>query len=93
MFNQREVFRGAEIRALVPTMCHRRIWWDSFSAHGGTIHELKIIENQCFLCDRAWIFMDFPIQLQLLATLAPSSRRVWECWDTFLLLPAGDLTI
>ena len=37
MFNQREVFRGAEIRALVPTMCHRRIWWDSFSAHRGNM--------------------------------------------------------
>ena len=37
MFNQREVFRGAEIRALVRTMISRRIWWESFSAHGGTI--------------------------------------------------------
>ena len=36
MFNQREVFRGAEIRALVPTTCERRIWWESFSAHGDT---------------------------------------------------------
>ena len=40
-----------------------------------------------------WIFMDFPNQLQLVATLAPSSGRVWECWDTFLLVPARDLAI
>ena len=45
-FNQREVFRGAEIRALVRTMCHRRIWWESFSAQRGLFHELKTIENQ-----------------------------------------------
>ena len=31
----------------------------------------------------ARIFMDFPFQPQLVTTLAPSSRRVWECWDMF----------
>ena len=30
MFNQREVFRGAEIRALVLTTLARRIWRESF---------------------------------------------------------------
>ena len=41
----------------------------------------------------SWIFMDFPNQLQLVATLSPISGRVWECWDTFLLVPARDLAI
>ena len=41
----------------------------------------------------ARIFMDFPFQPQLVTTLAPSSRRVWECWDKFLLVPARDLAI
>ena len=41
----------------------------------------------------AWFFMDFPFQPQLLATLAPSSGRVWECWDTFLICTARDLAI
>ena len=37
MFNQREVLRGAEIRALVRTIVARRIWLEPFSARGGTI--------------------------------------------------------
>ena len=79
MFNQREVFRGAEIRALVHTMCHgesdgTRFHW--FLLISIDFHELKTIENQWFLCDRAWIFMDFPNQLQLVATLSPISGRV-----------------
>ena len=56
-------------------------------------HEQESSGNQCLLCDQACIFMDFPNRLQLLGTLAPSSRRVWECWDTFLLVPARDLAI
>ena len=37
MFNQREVLRGAEIRALVRTIVARRICLEPFSARGGTI--------------------------------------------------------
>ena len=83
MFNQREVFRGAEIRALVHTTNFTTnlvgVIFGSLRHCFRHFHELKTIENQWFLCDRAWIFMDFPFQPQLLATLAPTSGRVWEC--------------
>ena len=77
MFNQREVFRGAEIRALVhTTLLNCESDGTHFRLPEAFFHELKTIENQWFLCDRAWIFMDFPFQPQLLATLAPTSGRV-----------------
>ena len=46
MFNQREMTRGSEIRALVHTMFARRIWWEPFSGLEGVFYELKAIENQ-----------------------------------------------
>ena len=38
-------------------------------------------------------FIGFHEKLQLQATPAPWCRRVWECWDTFLITTPRDLSI
>ena len=38
-------------------------------------------------------FIGFHEKLQLQATPAPWCRRVWECWDTFLMATPRDLAI
>ena len=73
MFYQRIVFRGAEILALVRTMFDMTIQQGSYFATYESFYELESIENQWILCDST---MDFHDEVQLLTTLAPSSRRV-----------------
>ena len=77
MFYHREATRAAHIRALVRTKISQRICREHISpqtdSKGLQFYELESNENQWILCDST---MDFDQKVQLLATLAPSSRRV-----------------
>ena len=79
IFYQRIVFRGAEILALVRTIVEWTWREPHFAPQEATscgFYELESIENLSILCDST---MDLHEIFQLLATLSPSSGRLWEC--------------